>query len=75
MRPPSPVSKKRASCKKKKKQSTFIPSTEEAEAGKISRVQGLPGLHHEFQDSQGYMEREREKERNKEENDVFANEI
>jgi hypothetical protein len=31
--------------------------TQEAEAGGSLRVQGQPGVHSEFQDSQGYLER------------------
>ena len=35
---------------------TFNPNTQEAEAGQSLGVQGQPGLHSEFQDSQGYTE-------------------
>jgi hypothetical protein len=33
---------------------TFIPSTQEAEAGRSLCVWGQPGLQSEFQDSKGY---------------------
>ena len=35
----------------------FDSSISEAEAGRFLWVQGQPGLHREFQDSQGYMEK------------------
>lgn len=35
----------------------FSPSTQEAEASRSLQVQGQPGLHREFQDSQGYEEK------------------
>jgi hypothetical protein len=35
----------------------FNPSNSEAEASGCLRVQGQPGLHKEFQDSQGYTEK------------------
>lgn len=35
----------------------FSPSTREAEASRSLQVQGQPGLHREFKDSQGYEEK------------------
>ena len=34
----------------------FNHSIQEAEAGKSLRVRGQPGLHNDFEDSQGYTE-------------------